>query len=278
MPWEPEFWDKTLSRIFGDLVNWLPTLGAVLLLLIVGWAVARLLQAVLTRVLRRLRFDRLAERGGASRVLSDLGMDPSASLLTGRLVFWLVLLVFLLAAAENLGMRGVSDALEGLVAYLPRVLAAGLILLLGGLVARLVGNALSTSAGQAGIRGGLAFGQAIRYLILIFVVVLALGQLGVETTLLVATATALITSAALALALAFGWGSRDLARNIMAGLHVREEFAIGQDLEVEGYLGRLVAIGPIKSVIKTKSGQVSLPNALLIEKAVIILSEGEKPR
>ncbi len=277
MPWEPAFWEEMLSRILTEIMTWLPTLVAGLLLLIIGWAAARLVQAVLVGLLRRLRFDRLAERAGAARVLGDLGMDPSASNLLARLVYWLVLLVFILAAAESLGIRGVTAALEGLVAFLPKVLAAGLILLLGAVVARLVGKALGTSVGQAGIKGGLAFGQAVRYLILIFVVVLALGQLGVETTLLVATATALIASAALALAVAFGWGSRDLARNIMAGLHVREEFAIGQRLGVEDYHGRLESIGPLKSVLETEDGRVSLPNALLIEKAVIILSEAEGP-
>ncbi|BCR06241.1 hypothetical protein DESUT3_33100 [Desulfuromonas versatilis] len=276
MPWEPEFWTETLRRILSEIMAWLPTLGAVLLLLIVGWGVARLVQAILAGLLRRLRLDRLAERAGATRFLRDMGMEPSASKLIARLVFWLVLLVFILAAAESLGMRGVTDTLEELVAYLPRVLAAGLILLLGGLVARVVGKALGASAGQAGIKGGLALGQAVRYVILIFVVVLALGQLGVETILLVTTATVLIASAALALAVAFGWGSRDLARNIMAGLHAREEFAPGQMLSVQNYTGRLESIGPIKAALETEAGRVSLPNSVLIEEVVIILAEDKK--
>ena len=81
MPWQPEFWEKTLSRMLADLINWLPALGAVLLLLIIGWVVARLAQAILTGVLRRLRFDRLGERSGAITVQRSLGKVPSASLL-----------------------------------------------------------------------------------------------------------------------------------------------------------------------------------------------------
>ncbi len=276
MPWQPEFWEKTLSGMLADLMNWLPALGAVLLLLIIGWVVARLAQALLTGVLRRLRFDRLGERSGAATVLRSLGMDSSASLLVARLIFWLVLLVFLLAAAETLNIRGVTTALESLIAYLPRLLAAGLILLLGAMASRLVGKAMDTLAGQSGIRGGVAFGLAGRYLILIFVVVLALGQLGLDTTLLIVAATVLLASAALALTLAFGLGSRDLARNIMAGLYVREEFAIGQKLEVGDFLGRLKSIGPSKSVLETEPGLVSVPNSVLLEMAVTIISEERK--
>lgn len=272
MPWQTEFWAKTLSRILTDLMNWLPVLGAVLLLLLVGWAVARLAQAVLTGILRRLHFDRLGEKAGAAAMLRSLGMDPSASLLVARLIFWLVLLVFLLAAAENLNMRGITAVLQGLIAYLPRLLGAGLILLLGAMASRLAGKALTTQPGESSIKGGVAFGLAGRYLILTFAVVLALGQLGLDTTLLVVTASVLLASAALGLALAFGWGSHNLARNIMAGLYVREEFAIGQQLEVGDYAGRLQSIGPCTSMLATPSGLISLPNCLLIEAAVVIIS------
>jgi ABC-type uncharacterized transport system permease subunit len=98
-------------------------------------------------------------------------------------VYWLVLLVFVLAAAESLGLQGMSATLQGVVDYLPNVLAAMLILLLGGLIACLVGNTLGALADRSGIRGGLALGQMTRYIILVFVVVLALEQLGVEAAL-----------------------------------------------------------------------------------------------
>ena len=77
--------------------------------------------------------------------------------------------------------------------------------------------------------------------------------------------------ALLALALAFGFGSRDLARNIMAGYHARESFEEGQQLSVRGHSGQLVSIGTVKSVIKTGKGLVSLPNSVLTEEEVTVL-------
>jgi small-conductance mechanosensitive channel len=128
-------------------------------------------------------------------------------------------------------------------------------------------------ADRSGVRGGMAMGQVVRTIILIFVTVLAIEQLGVETTLLVATATALVAAVALALAVAFGWGSRELARNIMAGFHAREEFAVGQRLAVRGHSGRLVGIGTIRTQLETEAGLVSLPNSALTEEEVVLLSE-----
>jgi small-conductance mechanosensitive channel len=256
---------------------WLPALVSALVLLILGWVVARLVQTFLAGLLRRLGIDRLAERAGATHILAESGFDPSAANLMARLVYWLVLLVFILAAAESLGLRGVADTFGGLLAYLPNVLAAALILLLGGLVARVVGDAVGALATQTGVSAGPIVGQAVRYILLIFVVILALEQLGVETTLLTTVAMALIAATALALALAFGLGSREVARNIMAGFHATEELTLGQSLIVRGHTGRLVHIGPVKSVIETEAGRVSLPNSALVEEEVTTVSADRVP-
>jgi small-conductance mechanosensitive channel len=273
MPWETEFWTENLNRLLADLLLWLPALGAALALLVGGWVVARLVQALLGGLLRRVGLDRLAESAGAAKVLRDLGLESEVSRLLARFVYWLILLVFVLAAADTLKMHQVTDTLRLLVAYLPRVLAAILIVLFGSLVARLVGNGVGAMADRSGVRGGMAMGQVVRTIILIFVTVLAIEQLGVETTLLVATATALVAAVALALAVAFGWGSRELARNIMAGFHAREEFAVGQRLAVRGHSGRLVGIGTIRTQLETEAGLVSLPNSALTEEEVVLLSE-----
>ena len=114
-------------------------------------------------------------------------------------------------------------------------------------------------------------------MLLVFVVILALEQLGIETALLNTAVTAVLAAAALALALAFGIGSRDLARNIMAGFHAKEAFGVGQTLRVGAHTGKLVEIGAVKAVLETESGLVSLPNATLTEEEVLNYC-GEIPR
>lgn len=274
MPWTAEFWTEHMREVLvTDIMKWLPMLGAALLLLLFGWLAARLAQFAIGGILKRLGLDRLGEKAGGARLLQDLGMDASVSRLLARLVYWLVLLVFVLAAAESLGLQGMSATLQSVVDYLPKVLAAMLIMLLGSLIARLVGNTLGAMADRSGIRGGLALGQVSRYIILVFVVVLALEQLGVQTALLVSFATVLVTALLLALALAFGWGSRELARCIMAGFHLREVFLVGQVLQVRGHRGRLTAIGPIKAMLDTEIGLVSLPNYVFTEEEVVVLPD-----
>ncbi|MGW8319555.1 MAG: mechanosensitive ion channel family protein [Candidatus Promineifilaceae bacterium] len=277
MPFDPEFWTETLGTIVSDIVAWLPSLLGALLWLLLGWIVARLLQFILSNLLRRVGLDRVAERAGATQVLTNAGLNPSASYLIARVVYWLILLVFVLAAAESLGLQGVVETLRTVIAYVPNILAAALILLLGSLIARLLGDAVGALAVQSGLSSGVIVGQAVRYILLIFVGILTLGQLGIQTTLLTTVIIVLITAIALSLALAFGIGSRDLARNIMAGMHAKETFVIGQQLQVREQTGQLVSIGPVKVTIETQNGLISFPNSVLIEEEVAIvgrLSEG----
>lgn len=273
MPWDPTFWTETLNAISRDVLAWLPNLAGALLLLLAGWIFARLVQTLLSGLLRRLGLDRLAERAGASDLLQRSGLSPSAADVLARLVFWLILLVFLLAATESLGLQGVVTTLSGLIDYLPNVFAAALILLFGGLLAKLVGDAAGALAERSGLEAGGTIGQLVRYALLVFVAILSLQQLGVETTLLTTTTLALIGAAALALAVSFGFGSRDLARNIMAGFHVREEFTVGQRLRVGGHEGQLLHIGNLKSRLETEAGEISVPNSLLAEEVVEVEAE-----
>ncbi len=271
MPWETESWTRLQAQVLDGIAVWLPNLLGALLLLVLGWVIGRVAQFSVAGVLRRLGVDKLAERAGIGDALAKAGWSASVSEVLARLVYWLILLVFLLAAVESLGLPGVTGTLGGLVSYLPHVLAAAVIVLIGSLLARVVGDGVGALAVQSGMTTGPVLGQLVRYVLVIFAVILAMEQLGVETTLLVTASIAVIAASALALALAFGLGNRELARNIMAGFHVREEFKPGQQLTVGRHQGRLLSIGPVKSVLETAEGQVSLPNAALIDEAVIVV-------
>jgi small-conductance mechanosensitive channel len=276
MPLNPEFWTQLWGNALSGLVAWLPRLLGALLLLVLGWIIARIVQFLLDNLLRRLKVDSLARRAGITRFLADAGMEASTSTMIARLVYWLVLLVFVLASAESLGLAGVADTLDSLVSYLPSVLAAALILLLGGVIARIAGDTVGALSSQAGVSAGLVLGQGVRYIIIAFAVILALDQLGIETALLTIAAAAIIVSIALALALAFGIGSREIARNIMAGFHAREEFKPGHRLQIAGRSGRVVNVGSIKTTLKNEEGLISIPNSTLTEGEVTLLSEEEQ--
>lgn len=273
MQFDPELWTRSLREIVAIMAAWLPRLAAALVWLFLGWVIAWLVQFILAGLLRRIGLDKLLERAGAAQFLKNAGFDPSVSKLIARLIYWLVLLIFILAATESLGLSRVVETLGGLVRYLPNVLAAVLILLFGGLLARVVGDAVGGLTTQAGVGTGPLLGQLVRYALLAFVAILALEQLQVQTTLLIAAAIAIIAATALTLALSFGLGNRELARNILAGFHAKDAFKIGQQLVLKNRSGRLVRIGTVKTVIETDAGLLSLPNSVLTDEEVTIVPD-----
>lgn len=274
-PWEYDYWVDIFGRILGEIAAWLPALTAGVALLALGWLAAGVSRALFAWLLRRVGFDKLTEKIGATRALGEIGVESLPADFIARIAYWLILLVFILAAAESLGVGGMRETLRDIVAYLPRFIAALLILIFGGVIARLTGNSVGSLAERSGISGGGILGRGLRYVLLLFVAVIAIGQLGVETTLLVVTATVLIGSIAAALAVSFGWGSREIARNVMAGFHAREAFIPGQRLTVRGRTGKLIAIGNVKSLLETEEGTVSLPNSAFTEEEVTVYHDSE---
>lgn len=276
MPWDQAFWTETIDELQSSLSTWLPAVLGALLLLLVGWLVARISQAVVVRLLRRLGLDRLADRTGIARGLTTIGVQSTLSYLLARITYWLFLIFFILLALGALGLTDVvTSALNSFFAFLPRLVAATVIFLVGAFIARIVGDAITAMTLQSNIPSGRALGQAVRYSLLLVVVILALDELGVQTTILTTIIIVTVAAVAFGLTLAFGLGNRQLAQGIMAGFHAREEFNPGQTLTVGDHTGRLVRIGATKTLLETSEGQISLPNVVLLNEVVRLRPEDE---
>ncbi len=276
MPWDQSFWTATIDEILSSLSTWLPAILGALLLLLVGWLVARIGQAVVVRLLRRLGLDRLAVRTGIERGLTNLGVHSTLSYLLARMTYWLILIFFILLALGALGLTDVvTSALNSFFAFLPRLVAATVIFLVGAFIARIVGDAVTALMAQSNMPDGRVLGQAVRYSLLLVAIILALDELGVQTTILTTIIIVTVAAAAFALALAFGLGNRHLAHSIMAGFHAREEFSPGQTLTVGDYSGRLVRIGATKTLLEASEGQISLPNVALLNEVVRLRAQDE---
>ena len=274
MPWDEAFWIDIIKQIQSSLLVLLPAILGALLLILVGWLIARLSQAVLARLLRKLGLDRLAERTGIAQGLTTVGAGRNLSDLIARTTYWLVLIFFILLAIGTLGLTEVvTSALNSFFAFLPRLVAATVIFIVGAFIARIVGDAITALTMQSNISSGRVMGQAVRYSILVVVVILSLDELGVQTNILTTIIIAIVAAGALGLALAFGLGNRQLVHNIMAGLHAREEFTPGQTISVGEYTGRLIRIGGTKTLLETNDGQISMPNIVLLNEVVKIHPE-----
>lgn len=270
---ESGFWTEIAGDLAEGMRGWLPNLLMAVVILLVGWLGAVVVRAVVRGVLRRLGLDQLSEKAGFADTLAKINLERSASALLGRIAYWLVVLFFVAVVLEGLGLSVVTETIGALVGYLPSVIASLLVLIVGGFLAHLAGDAVAAIATQYGLTGGVYLGQGVRWMMIVFSVILALEQLRLNTDLITSLVVVLVAAVALALALSFGLGARGLAGQIVAGLHAKDVFQPGQQLRVQGYDGRLVRIGSATAIIETSSGNVSIPNRQLLESAVLFGGE-----
>ncbi|HLX55604.1 MAG TPA: hypothetical protein VKR83_01125 [Ktedonobacteraceae bacterium] len=198
------------------ILTFIPRLVGFIIILVVGLIIAWAVSKALTFLLRKVGFDRMANRIGLSRFEQRMGitLDPAGVL--GKIVYWFILLIFLIPAADALGLPAVSNILNTLVAYIPNVFVAILVLFLGTLaatfVADLVRGAVATAKiGSPGVLAGIA-----RWAIIGFAALIALEQLQITPALINELFGALVAAVAIAFGLAFGLGGQDAARRYLA--------------------------------------------------------------
>ncbi|AHL75268.1 transporter [Stutzerimonas stutzeri] len=260
-----------LSALWAPVAAFIPRLFGALLVVAVGFVVAKLLDTLLSKVLAKVGLDRLVAGTGVTKLLGRAGIRVPISVLIGRIVYWFVLLVFLVSAAESLGLARVSATLDMLALYVPKVFGAGLILLVGILLAQLVNGLVRGAAEGVGLEYASGLGRIAQGLVIIIIISVAIGQLEVKTELLNYVIAIALISVGLAVALALGLGSRELVSQILAGIYVRELYEVGQRVRLEGLQleGAIEEIGTAKTLLLTDDGElVSIANRVLLEQRV----------
>jgi hypothetical protein len=259
----------SVTELGRTLAGFLPSLVGMLVILGVGWCIAKLVEAVSRRVLDRVGLDRTSERLGVADTLRDAGILRGPSQLIARLLFWLLMLTFLLSAFETLGLTAVTATIDRVIAYLPNVIAASLIVIVGLLIARFAGNLVSSGAAAANVTYARGLGSAARGILIVMIAILATEQLGIATQVLVTAVTAAVAAFTAGLALAFALGSREVVRAILAGHYLRQSLSEGQIVEVAGRRGTLERVGPTDTLFREEDGTWSVPNSELLETVVI---------
>lgn len=205
----------SLTVTWTQIQLFLPRLLGALLLLALGWLVARLVRSVLIRLLRALRVDVIAERVGIEDFLLRGGVRFTTVTLIAQIVYWGLFLVVALSTFNVLGVPVPASTIEQVAGYLPNVLVALIIVIFGSLLAQFARGALQTYLNNIGMEGAGAFATLAQAAILTFVVTLALGQLRIGGAVLVSAFQLAFGGLCLALALAFGLGGRDWAARIL---------------------------------------------------------------
>lgn len=202
---------QEFENVVGNIINFLPSVLAAIVILLIGGLIASGLARLTRKVLQRLRFDRVIHASAAGSMVSRVIESPSH--FTGRIVFWLIMIGTISLAVAALNLPVLNDLLAAVYGYIPNIIAAVIIFLV----------ASAVSAGAAGfarrVMGNTAMsrlvGTAIPAVTMSLAIFMILNQLGIATDIVNILFTAIVGAVALGLALAFGLGGRDVARDLL---------------------------------------------------------------
>jgi uncharacterized oligopeptide transporter (OPT) family protein len=206
-----ELWQR-LSMGGDQILRVLPSFLGAAAILIAGYLLARLIERWTDSLLKRLNFNKMAEAGGLSEAMERSGtrLDPIHAV--GKLLFWLVMLVVILLASTALGLESINTMFGTMLSYIPTLIAAIVIVILGMIVGEFVRALVLASAG--GVEGVPTLAKLAKAAVVVIAIFMALTQLGVAEELVTAAFTLILGAIALAAGLAFGLGNRDLAGEI----------------------------------------------------------------
>ncbi len=214
---------KSISEQFSDSANefwttvgdYLPKLIGALLLVVAALIVAKLAQAIVERALRLARVDKIAKSKQVARTLKNAELNIDFVDVAGRITFWVVIVIFALTIADVLGLTAMSDVIRELLDYLPNVLAAVIVLTVTFAGARLVRDSVAAALRHMRVDFAHTVGSISFYVLVVFGSLMALDQLGFDTTILAANITIIVAGIVFALSLAFGLGGKDTAKKVV---------------------------------------------------------------
>lgn len=220
MPTTPvnDWGEALMTSLTGALMMFMGAIPKVLafaVILIIGWIVASALAGAVAALLRTVRFNDLAERAGLASFVRNMGANTDSAGLLATITKWFVRLIVLVVAFDALGLPAVSAVLQQLLLWLPNLVVALVMLVIGGLAANALYNLVRGATTSAGFSNPDLLANIARMAIWAFAIIVAVNQLGIATTLVNTLFMATVGALALALGLAFGLGGRDTAAEIV---------------------------------------------------------------
>jgi len=264
----------SLNQFFEQAINIFPKLVGAVLILFFGWLFSKLVAGVITRILRTMKFDQLAERFNVTDYLkkANISLDPSR--LLGKFIYWILLLFTFITASDALGWESVSQQLERLLEFLPNLFLAILFFVVGTYIAGIIRDLIRGTTASIGISTGKIVSNLVFYFLFVVVSITALEQAGMDTTLITSNLLLILGTIFIAGAISYGFASRDILANILAGFFSKRTFTEGQTISVNGVSGKIIEMTNISVTIQSNDEEkvrIVIPtHELLVSKVKII--------
>ncbi|TAI46780.1 mechanosensitive ion channel family protein [Flagellimonas allohymeniacidonis] len=263
---------NSLITMGRDIASALPKIIGALIVLIIGWLVTKIILFVLGKILKLAKMDTLSDKINEMNLFGkgDFKFDIIKIIL--GFVKWLLLLVFLIVAADILSWEIISTEIGNLLRYLPRLFSALALMMIGLYVGNFVKTTVKRLFDSLEFSGSNVVSNLLFYIIVIFISITALNQAGIDTTIITNNITMILGAFLLAFALGLGLGSRDVITDMLRSFYTRRTYAVGDKVVIGEYSGTIEAIENNSLTLVTKSGKYVIPIKDVVSEKVEIKS------
>lgn len=250
---------ETFDMIWQETVEILPTLLFGLLILTSGWLIAKLLSKLVQRILKSSKNSKIANLLNIDELSKKLNLSIDLSEIISRVIYWVILLIAIVAAADSVGLTSVSEQLSGIISYLPKVLSAILIFIIGYTLARFLKNSVKSITQSMGMAIGGILSEVLFYFLLVIITLTSLSQAGLDITVISSQLYIVLGTLALILSISVGFGSQKIVTDIIKTHYNRGNIEVGDILEVNGIRGKVVVISRTSVVLETETEKHIFP-------------------
>jgi hypothetical protein len=248
-----------LQQLISGFIATIPKLTGALIILIVGIIISKLIRRILSGSLKKLNIDKYAEVINNFEFIEKTSFRVYPSVIISTILYYFILLIFIVAATDVLGMDSLSQLVRDILNWIPNLVTALLLLFVGFIFAEFAKNAVVKACDSFGVPSGKFIGSAVFYFILVNVLISALGQAKVNTNFIATNISILIAGIALAFAIGYGFASKDMVANFLVSFYSKDKLSLGQEVVLDGVKGTIVEIDKTSITLDTGERIVIIP-------------------
>ena len=259
---------KSLKDIWFQITEIFPNIIGALVVLIIGWLITKLVVRVIKKILKLAQTEKLDKKINEIEVVEGKQLNFNTVKVVSKVVKYLMYIIIFVTASDIMGLDIITDQINNLLFYLPKLFAALIIFIVGLLLANFVKNGLKSLFESMDLSGGKMISQVVFFLMLTFISITALNQAGIDTEIITNNINMIIAAFLLAFAIAFGLGAREVVGKLLKTFYARKTFEVGQNIIFQNENYTVESVENISVILKNSKGKLIVPIDDLVENQV----------
>jgi len=250
---------STLKDMLGNLLSTVPKVVVAISIFVIGYIAAKIVAKIIRKALEKVGIDKVGEKLNEIDIVQKANLDVKISGVVSKIIYYILILLFTIVSTSILGIPEISNLVTDIFTFIPNLIVALIVLILGTLLADTLRKFIQTALTSLGISSAGLISSFLFYFLFINIVILALNQAKIDTSFLSQNISIIIGGIVLAFAIGYGLASKDVMANLVASFYSKDIFQIGQKITLDGVTGIVSDVNKSSVILKTDTGKVMFP-------------------